>query len=382
MTQKLSLKICILFLTLFLFSCKHQLFLKRKYTDGFFSGGISKKEKISHRISKKTDSVNYAIEKSSNDFIAKADSDSGNLAQYITNDSYETDLVFNQNIVLQINHNENIDKSFIQKSTRDSYIETDKPNFFDFKTIGSISLIGSSLISLGLFSRKKNMKQISKWAYRNKWKTKFLIAGATISNLCASIVIGDLIRQNDIVLPDHLMEYAASAFGLSIMMYPRKKNILFDKKTYLKRKLVHLSLASLSCIMTIVSSYNQKPCIKFVKQVLPEVVSFNPTSKSLNDIQIIRAKTELAKSDTVKPAEENKMKWWQILTIFFIILTSIVSTLAIMFLSCYLSCSGQGGLATLVGVGGTALLIALSIYSIVKIREIKIDPKKPKTQNG
>lgn len=380
MTQKLFLKICILFLAFFLFSCKHQFFLKRKYTDGFFIGGISKKENISHRISKKTDSVNYTVKKPSNDFVAKADSD--NLAQFITNDSHKTELVFNQNRGLQISYSQNIGKSYIQKSTRDSYVESDTPNFFDFKAIGFISLIGASLISLGLFGRKKNMKQISKWAYRNKWKTRFLIAGATISNLCASILIGDLIRQNDIILPNHLMEYAASAFGLSIMMYPRKENILFDKKTYIKRKLVYLSLASLSCIMTIVSSYNQKPCIKFVKQVLPEVISYNASPKSLNDNQIIRAKTELSKSDSVKPAEENAMKWWQILTIFFIILTSIVSTLAIMFLSCYLSCSGQGGLATLVGVGGTALLIALSIYSIVKIREIKIDPKKSKTQNG
>ena len=376
MRRKLFFQICILVLSLFFASCKQNLFLKRKYTDGFFTGGISKKDKALHGIRDENILAKTTLKNPFNTVIPKTDSN--NLVGTITNHSQIVDIATNHSVEIIKDRHRLKPILVSQKSPRSSNVEKQKLNGLDFKSIGLISLIGASLISLGLFGSKKNMKQVSKWAYRNKWKTRFLIGGATIANICASMLIGDLLRQNNVFLPNHLMEYAAAAFGISLVMYPKNENILFDKNTYIKRKLVHFSLASLSCIMAITNSYHQEPYTKFVKYAIPEVMPAYSTLIASKDNHILKTKRHYVELNITKPAEEHKIKWWQALIIFFIILTALASTVAIMVLSCYIACSGQGGVATLVGVGGTALLITLSVYSIIKIRQIKIDPKRPK----
>ncbi len=380
MRPKLFFQICILVLSILFSSCKQQLFLKRKYTDGFFTGGISKKDKPLQSIRDEHTLAKTILKKPFNTVVPKTDSN--NLAVAITNHSQIVDIAPRCSVEIIKDRHGLKPVLGSQKSSRSSKVEKQKLTGLDFKSIGLISLISASLISFGFFGSKNNMKLISKWAYRNKWKSRVLIGGVSIANIYASMLIGDLLRQNDVPLPNHLMEFAAAAFGISLVMYPKNKNILFDKNTYIKRKLIHFSLASLSCIMAITSSYHQESYTKFVKFAIPEVMPIKSTLTASKDNNIIKTKSQSVELNITKAVEEYKIKWWQALIIFFIVLTALASTLAIMALSCYIACSGQGGVATLVGVGGTALLIALSVYSIVKIRQIKIDPKKPKTNKA
>lgn len=245
----------------------------------------------------------------------------------------------------------------------------------DFIQWGLISLVSSLGITSIFLSRRKKIKQVSKWASKNKIKTKLAIAGAAILNSASSLIFGELLYRNQVHIPDNLTEFSIGAFGITLLLYPKKQNIVFDKIAYLKRKLADFSLAIFSSMMIISGSYHQEPNLNFKTIIMPSALESKSITKKGSQLEKQQDKSNVTSTYFQEEKQKESMKWWQGLIIFFIILTSILTTLAIMVLSCVIACSGSEGLAYLVLFGGTILTIFLCAYGIRQITKIKITPK-------
>ncbi len=376
----MQLRWTIVVLCLFCLSCSHNNFLKRRYTEGVFRTGFSEKRKpLTQSFALKTEIKNL----DSNDELHFISQNNHNFSQPLFacySISKKPVILSKTSFVHDTERNKKLASKtatmHIKDGKNDSY-HKEVRHRNDFIQWCLASLFASSLgIAIIFLSRKEKLKQVSKWANKNITKTKFVIAGAAIVNSISSLILGEFLYLNQVPIPDYLSEFSIGAFGVTMLLYPKKQNIIFDKTLYLKKKIADFSLAVFSSIMIISGSYHQEPNLNFKTLIMPNVIGFNQINKNSESQLKTQPKESFMTHGSLKEEKQDKnMKWWQGIIIAFIILTSIVTMAAITLFSCALACSGNEGLAYLFLVVGNALAISLCVYGIIKISKIKIAPK-------
>lgn len=239
------------------------------------------------------------------------------------------------------------------------------------------------------------MKQISFWAFRHYWVARVLITVIKLLLISAAIFLGLQIRASGIILSPMWFYLSLTAFLLVTIYYPgvSQKRFRHGNAFYIHRKSFDFTAVILSFLMVMyISAYQQNPITentlhasfagkKIKKQPTAEEVlaSLEYRDKSsLTRVEKRVLKKEFRKQlgvYLISKATGKKDDAEKAALIILVIIAAIGLGALLAALACNISCSGNDGLAILVGVLGLAGIILLSVYLINQINK-KGKPKK------
>jgi hypothetical protein len=213
--------------------------------------------------------------------------------------------------------------------------------------------------------RKQQLKEVSKWAARNVWKTRGIIAGLTVISFSCAAIIGKLFYRSDIYLPENGFEIAATAFLAGVALYPaKKKNPVFEKNEYLKRKACNGLIACASAAMVLTASYSQK--LAFAPEWNYPTRLVNAAAACIIPEKGIQQNDTPTVNQTVFEEDSKSMKVIRIIGAFLLIFLAVLAICLGVFYACVLMCNGQEGLALLCLFGG-AMLATLFVIVAIKL---------------
>ena len=235
------------------------------------------------------------------------------------------------------------------------------------------------------------MKQISYWAKENVLKSRLLIVIFWLLLNIFGLYVGELFREIDIKIPENYFSVCLFIITILWIKYPQKASTKEKRKCsfYTYRKTFDVLLGFTTLIL-IVYTGNHWSNLNANTQTASASTILNLPKDSFNskNILIKNFVDEIKSKDVSKLSNRNKSKIIkkQIGVIkgakdlskgekTMLIILSIVFASFLLFgiaaLSCSLSCSGMEGLATLVFIGGTALIVFLLIYVFKKLKTKK-----------
>jgi hypothetical protein len=224
--------------------------------------------------------------------------------------------------------------------------------------------IAGIMASLFLYFKRKSARGISEWAKANKVKARSIIALSNIAMGVGGFTGGCLLYHHGVSISQNASN---ALLGLTIggtLLYPvRNSSSGLLKSGYIRQKMNDLFLA-LSGMMLLTSTGNLGAAQ--INPVASEILSISPFKNVVSDEEkLLTCANRITSSNTNKHTGIHLA-----LTIILKILAFLFATAAFLFLliliaglSCGLSCSGNQGLAALVGFGGT--LLAILLYVLV-----------------
>jgi len=228
------------------------------------------------------------------------------------------------------------------------------------------------------------MKEISLWARSHKWKARISIVLILILLNCLGFVTGHLLRQLDILLSTIFLMSLIGVYLSAICLYPTKheKGTRFSRQQfYIRQKTCDIVLAASAFGMAIF--FGNQPEKIFTASSLQATV-INPSTSKKDSATGFKTIKEFSAS--MKDANGKYLKWKErrkllrdqlrnikeakglsaadraVLTVLCIAAALLLSYL-IAGLSCELSCSGADAAALMVLLGGSALVIFLSVLA-------------------
>ena len=240
------------------------------------------------------------------------------------------------------------------------------------------------------------MYALSLWARHHKWASRFVIISIYVLLHLIGFCLGNALTVHHITLPASLFYAVAFLFFAGVGGYPSRERKECYRHFYAARKTADGLLAVTTFLMMIwvannagtlgfaankayaavvqpVKPANKKPLLQRffsvknpIWRVLPRFDTDTRTFKKLK-----------ANVQTLRKAYSDTSKGGKIALTILLVLVALGLIGLLAGLSCNLSCSGSDGLAILVGVVGTGLVIFLFIRVIQRIYN---GPRKPKPQ--
>lgn len=233
-----------------------------------------------------------------------------------------------------------------------------------------IAMFAGIGISAGIaYSQRQKLKYATRWASKNIWKSRLIIAGFSIVNSIVCYHLGKIFQAEGIQLSKGLIAGGAAGMGLAHLLF-RKTTAenMFSSVQVLKNRIAKLLLpVSAALIVTSVSNTNT-PGMEAVMKLVPYTQQINKIYQPIKTV----ANNSV---DEITIEEDTKA-----LKIFLTVLISIFigATCAVaIVLSCALVCSGQEGLAALVIIVGIPAAILIGIFGIRQVYKIHIYRKVP-----
>ena len=214
---------------------------------------------------------------------------------------------------------------------------------------------------------------ISFWAAMNPWTTRFMFAGVQIALATAGVMLGERLAENSIYFSDLSRDVLLGTFLTSSIFYPVKHtSIKFFKHSYLKQKGFDLALA-ISGFMLMVNAGNDPAMrasftnlVSFKGHEQQKVNALNDHSQASKQLVYYLNDKQQQDEQTV-PQHIATSKGTKIIYTILVVLAALVLGMLLAAAACELSCNGLTGLAVLVGIGGVALLLGLTVWAIKSI---------------
>ena len=220
------------------------------------------------------------------------------------------------------------------------------------------------------------MKQISYWAKNHVWQSRLLIILIYTMLNILGIFTGKMLNEINIIIPKlYFIIFTVSIIALWIY-YPERGNINSSiKPSYFFRKLFDFSLGAVTFLMIIyVGNKWQNLFIESNTATASFIVPHSKDSAIYNNHLIKNFITTINSNDVNKLTQRQKFRLLkdQIKVIkkdkgtskagkTLLIILSVVIAIALLFglaaLSCNIACAGSEGLAWVIAIGGTFLIV-------------------------
>ncbi len=235
------------------------------------------------------------------------------------------------------------------------------------------------------------MKQVSYWAKENVVKSRLLIVTFWILLNTIGLFVGKLFREIEIDMPKNFLYICCIVLTILWIKYPQKankkakehNNFYACRKTFdcllcvttlvlivytgnhWRNLNANLNSATASSVLTFPKdSANSKTLL--LKHFVDDV-----KSKDISKLSNSEKSKIIKKQISVIKANKDLTKGEKTLLIILSIVVASFLLFGIAALSCSLACSGMEGLAALVALGGTALIVFLLVKVLKKLQHKK-----------
>jgi hypothetical protein len=247
------------------------------------------------------------------------------------------------------------------------------------------------------------MKKLSSWAKTHKWPARIIIVTGFILLILLGIITGQLLRDLLVDLPRAVLFLFIGIYLACALLYPVKKPGAFGgvkQRSYRRQKTCDLLLAGSTFLMVVFLSNKQTLFPGSTSMAAPVTATLSTlpgdsATRSYKPIKEFSASMKDGNGKMLRWKERKKMLKEQIRAIKHsnepspggktaLIVLSILIALGLIALlaalSCNISCSGSAGLAILVMVLGTGLVIFLLIRIVQRLTgKRKKEIKNPET---
>ncbi|MFK8164052.1 MAG: hypothetical protein AB8H12_16525 [Lewinella sp.] len=239
------------------------------------------------------------------------------------------------------------------------------------------------------------MRIISKWANRNPIASRFLITILHLLSIANALFLGVLFYLGDWPAATAPTILLAFIFIATYLLYPKIEGRLTRQK-YWRQKRHDFTLVFSGALFLAfsVNNYLSTPTADFLglNETLQPTVQWSAIGQS-NDANVLptptKAEVRKARRSQIKELKASIKTWkksrkgkkkggdlGEILLILLVVVGAAFAGLLITALSCSLACSGAGGLALLLMIGG---LVGIVFLSVVLIKAIVKDSLPAKT---
>lgn len=247
------------------------------------------------------------------------------------------------------------------------------------------------------------MKKISLWAKSHPWPARIIIVVSFILLNGLGIVTGLLLRDLQVILPSATLLFFVSLYAGGVLFYPRKKNGGHGQARslfYRRQKTCDLLLVGSTFLMIVYLGNHPRQIFNYPSPFSSAMASTSSLPKdSLNHAyksgRDFMATVRDEKGKLLKWKERKKLLKTQIKAIrhdddlspgakaaliILCVLVALGLSYLVASLACSLSCSGSEAGAVVVAIGGSALIIFLTIIAIRAIMgKKKKQIKNPET---
>ncbi len=231
------------------------------------------------------------------------------------------------------------------------------------------------------------MKKLSYWGKNNKPYARFLIIISFLFLTALGILTGTLLSESGVQISTYALLTLISIYIFSISLYPyleKKRSGKKPEREYTRRKTFDFILASTGFCMIVCMGNQpnflfQNSASLFATELRNETTPGDSSLKTYKSISAFAGSMKDASGKSLSWKAKKKLLKVQVKEIkksdelsgaakTVLIVLSVIVALGLLMLvaalSCELSCSGSGGAAALVGIGGAALIIFLLIIAI------------------
>ncbi|MEO7983985.1 MAG: hypothetical protein ABI688_07880 [Bacteroidota bacterium] len=249
------------------------------------------------------------------------------------------------------------------------------------------------------------MKKISRWARDHKTPTRIIIVISFLLLTVLGIATGNLLKDMDIAVASAAMFICVAVYVVSALAYPAKSlkgRKLNAAAFYTRQKTCDFLLAASTFCMIVFLSNRPDQLFNYstpLGAAIPAsaAVPKDSTLKSYKTIAAFSASLKDETGKSLKWKEKKKLLKEQISAIkkdgemsnggktgliILSVLVAIGLLALVASLACNLSCNGSEGAATLVLIGGTALIVFLLVVAIKSITRKNKKAKKTETDPG
>jgi hypothetical protein len=222
----------------------------------------------------------------------------------------------------------------------------------------------SGLFSLFLLKRgQRKAGEFSYWAAKNPWKARAILTSAHLATGISAITLGNHLLNEGVYFSDTSNYLSMAAFSTSALLYS-------STNSFIQRKIHDTILFTTGTIM-LISVGNQ---YTFTNQDNSYLAI--PSHRFTTNYSYIENSSE--KIAPVKDEPSKKSTGAKIgLTVLAVVLFAVLAY-GLAALSCSIACSGNEGMAAIVGIGGGIGLIALLVISLKAIYRKAPNKKKQK----
>lgn len=214
------------------------------------------------------------------------------------------------------------------------------------------------------------MKTLSRWAFNHQWSARIIIVLCHCILICIALVIGILLDEEGIQLPEIVLTLFSILFLALLLKYPSRQKLAFTMPyTYAHRKLADLGLI-VSGFCLIISVTNQtiisEPPAMQVQMTIIPLVYHHPQHEELrHERKELRRKAKQQIRDYIRDTRQGLSKAEAILIGVAFVIAFLISIALIGALSCSIACSGLGALAIMFFLGG---LLGSSYFLVIGFR--------------
>ena len=238
------------------------------------------------------------------------------------------------------------------------------------------------------------MKKISFWARNHVWATRFIIIGIYVLLNITGIVLGDLLFSVNVIMKPVFLYCTCFIFLAGMFLYPSKKENAKYRNFYRSQKTADLVLAGCTFLLIVYGGnhLNTTKPAGASNLYAASIISLSTNTAPGVTSKIIAEDKDASAKPIKKPLSKKELKkklknnLHQLRKLYkessdgekaLLIALSVIIALGLLFLllslSCSISCSGADGLALVVGILGTALIVFLLVRVI---QRITLGPRK------
>ena len=230
------------------------------------------------------------------------------------------------------------------------------------------------------------MKRLSYWALMNPWKSQTILVCCHLFVAALAIYTGVLLFSYDIIVPTSVLYAGEALFFTLLIGYPiRRARHKFWKTNFVRQKLMDVGFV-LSYILMAVTitntdarlAENDTENTPFVTAIVlrenAKPMTIDAPKASVFSKKELRKQFKSWVSSMKSEAKTDKEVRRAVIGI---IILMILLMLIIAALACSISCSNSGAGATLVLLGGWAIILLLGIGAIRKIKGKKAANYQP-----
>lgn len=244
------------------------------------------------------------------------------------------------------------------------------------------------------------LKQLSFWANKHKWASRFIIVFSFIIMNILGVITGLLFSDLSITFSKWFLILSLIVFGITWLKYPTRK----QKRTYAFRKACDSTLIGTTFLMFVY--FGNRQATPFDSSILFASVVNNSSlpkdsTKTYKSIEEFKKSLYDESGKLLKWKERKKLLKQQVKEIkkdrtmpdggktgliILCILLAVILAYGVAALSCSLSCAGSDGAAVAVAVLGLAGIVLLTIFVIRAIlkkskKEKETKPETPVSNN-
>lgn len=255
-----------------------------------------------------------------------------------------------------------------QDNSRKTFLENNSVAIM----VGASGLLSLLMLSLA----QSRSKKISYWAAENPWKARSLIAGTHTLTGLSALYLGHHLYGQEIFISEAVNYAALSVFTTSCLLYPMKNSFSFTH-SYFSQKANDISLFTSGVVMML-SAGNHYHFTQQPVSVSEVVFSLSTTNTPEKNVYLVKSKKDLnaEKLKFKQEAKKELSKGAKVALTILLAITFAAAVFGLAALSCSIACSGNEGLAAVVGIGGGIGLVALFILGIRGILGIKRKSKQ------